>query len=126
MEDPTVVLIVDNDPDYIQAVEKVFEDAGMIVSGTNNVDDALAVLNKVHIDVVITGLRIPGNGMELMQEIKRREELNPIVIFTTMFGEIDSYMDVMNDGAYDYLNREDTTIEDLLAKAKKALQLDPV
>jgi len=126
MEDPTVVLIVDNDLDYIQAVEKVFENAGMVVSGTNNVDDALAVLDKVHIDVVITGLRIPGNGMELMSEIKRREDQNPMVIFTTKHAEIESYMDLMNDGAFHYFDRKKTKISEILKTVIEALQPDPV
>jgi FixJ family two-component response regulator len=44
------------------------------------------------------------DGLELMEEIRRRR-IDVPVIFVTGYGEVESYMDLMNMGAFDYLNK---------------------
>ena len=68
-------------------------------------NEALDAISNEDFDLVISDLRMPNlNGVELMEELRRRGLETPIV-FLTAFGEVESYMDLMNLGAFEYLNK---------------------
>jgi two-component system response regulator PilR (NtrC family)/two-component system response regulator HydG len=96
-------------------------DAGDVSPGFSRADTALQALAQgLPADVVLTDLLMPGmQGQELMARIRReRPELN--VLIMTAFGSIDSAIDLVKAGAFDYLTKP-LAIDDLLLAVERAL-----
>lgn len=99
------ILLVDDDKEFRKAMKKMFENSGYAAVIAADGNEALDALSKEDFDLVISDLRMPNlNGIELMEELQRRGLEIPIV-FLTAFGEVESYMDLMNLGAFEYLNK---------------------
>ena len=122
MNNERMILFVDDDCEFCKAMKKVFEKWGYTVTLAADGREALDILSKGAFDLIISDLRMPRmNGVELMGEIVRRKIRTP-VIFLTAHGEVESYMDLMNMGAFDYLNKP-VEGRELLHAAKKALKV---
>ena len=99
------ILLVEPDQEISVALRKTLERAGYVVVVAKDGREALNILSNNTIDLIISALRMPTlDGIELMEEINRTRMSVP-VIFITARGDVESYMDVMNLGAFDYLNK---------------------
>jgi len=101
---PDRVMLVEDDRELRAFLVEVLSEYGFDTRGFPTADEALRALDGGEdADVVITDLILPGKrGHELLDELRRtRPELNVIVI--TAFGSIDSAIDLIKRGAYDYL-----------------------
>ena len=110
------IVVVEDDRELREFLGEAIADAGYAVSLHATANAALeALLAGADADLVITDLILPGmRGQELLREVRaRRPELNVIVI--TAFGAIDSAIDLVKAGAYDYLTKPFGTDELLLA-----------
>jgi DNA-binding NtrC family response regulator len=102
-------------------MEKVFEKSGYDFTGAKDGQEALDIMSEHTFDLVVSDLRMPNlDGIGLMEEIKKKA-LNVPIIFLTGYGEIESYMDLMNMGAFDYINKPADTRE-ILNVVRKALE----
>jgi two-component system response regulator (stage 0 sporulation protein F) len=105
MEERKSILIVDDDHEYCMALRKVLERVGYNVTITADGIQALELLSENVFDLIISDLRMPNmDGSTLMEEIKRKR-IDVPVVFITGYGEVESYMDLMNMGAFEYLNK---------------------
>jgi DNA-binding NtrC family response regulator len=121
MNDKQSILLVDDDQEFRKAMKKMFEKSGYDVTVAADGREALDVLSKDVFDLIISDLRMPNlNGMELMEEIKKKKMKVP-VIFITAYGEVESYMDLMNLGAFEYINKP-VKGQEILSVARKALE----
>ena len=67
--------------------------------------EALEVMSTDRADVLITDLRMPEmDGMELLRQVKERWN-DVIVIVVTAYGTIESAVEAMRRGAFDYLTK---------------------
>lgn len=99
------ILHVDGDKAFCKVMRRAFEKSGYGVSVACDRLRAIELLSKRSFDLIISELEMPKlDGIELMEEINRRE-INVPVIFLTSNSEIESYMDLMNMGAFDYLHK---------------------
>lgn len=115
------ILLVDDDPEFRKAMKKMFEKSGYNVTVAADGQEALEALSEESFDLIISDLRMPNlNGMELMEELKRRR-INLPVIFITAYGEVESYMDLMNLGAFEYINKP-VKGQEILGVVRKALE----
>ena len=115
------ILLVDDDPEFRKAMKKMFEKSGYEVTVAADGQEALVALSEDSFDLIISDLRMPNlNGMELMEELKRRK-INLPVIFITAYGEVESYMDLMNLGAFEYINKP-VKGQEILGVVRKALE----
>ncbi len=115
------VLIVDDEEQMRELLAKVLEKNGYQVAAAGDGAQALALLEKEPVDLVVTDVRMPGlGGMEALKSIK---ELNPdiIVIIMTAFGSIDQAVQAVKEGAYDYINKP-FKIDEMLLTIGKALE----
>ncbi|MDF1612545.1 sigma-54-dependent transcriptional regulator [Stygiobacter electus] len=101
-------------------------DAGYIVNDFENPLKAIEHFKKKNCDIVISDIRLPEmNGLDLLSEIK---SLNPntFVIIMTAFGSVETAVEAMKKGAYDYITKPFDKEELLLIinriKEVKALQ----
>jgi len=66
---------------------------------------ALQKLSKNNIDLVLTDLRMPGiDGLELLNKIHERSPDLPVILLTA-YGSIETAVDAMKHGAYDYVSK---------------------
>ena len=98
------ILLVDPDREFQKAMTKILKNSGYEIVAARDGREALNVLSDRTVDLVISALNMPRlDGIELMEEINRIRVRTP-VIFVTACGDVESYMRVMNMGAFDYLN----------------------
>ncbi len=115
------ILIVDDEEQMRDLLTKVLDKNGYQVSAAGDGEQALALLEKEPVDLVVTDVRMPGvSGLEALKAIK---ELNPeiVVIIMTAFGSIDQAVQAVKDGAYDYINKP-FKIDEMLLTIEKALE----
>lgn len=80
---PGGILIVDDDPDFIQSITDVLQENGWRIGSVNNGQDALDRIRAGGIDILILDLRLPVmNGLELYLELKRQGYSLPTIIVT--------------------------------------------
>ncbi len=116
---PTV-LVVDDNRDHSQALAKIFERAGYRVRTADDGQEAFRLLTERPFDLIVTDLRMPRmNGLDLLRNIRAMSPLVPVLIVTA-FGEWTTYIEAMDCGCVDYLNKP-VRREDILMAARKAL-----
>jgi len=113
---PERILLAEDDRELRAFLTEVLQDAGYAVADFPSADAALRALAAGEtVDLVITDLVMPGTrGHELLRTLRSSHpELNVIII--TAFGSIDSAIELVKAGAYDYLTKPFGTDELLLA-----------
>jgi DNA-binding NtrC family response regulator len=105
-ESPAVtphILVVDDDSLICQQLERLYQHSGYQVSVTHFAENALQLLEKEDIDLVVTDIQLPGlSGIELTRQIIERWS-NVAVIVMTGYAEIDDAVQVLKIGAGDYI-----------------------
>lgn len=99
------VLIVDDDEKMRTILQKVLQREGYEVTLANNGQSAISLVKNDGFDLVVSDIRMPGmDGLTLLEHIR---ELSPdtTVIMMTAFGSVDSAVEAMKQGAYDYINK---------------------
>ena len=107
------MLVVDNEPKMRQILEFSLSSMGHEVVQASDGVQALAAVNAVHFDLVLTDLRMPRkDGLELLRELRQRGENVPVIVLTA-YGTIETAVEAMKLGAADYIIRpfEIETIE---------------
>jgi len=90
---------------------------GYEVVGTKNGREALEEIGRGHFDVLITDVKMPEmSGIELLEEVK--EKYPPMeVLVITGFGSIDSAVEAMKKGAYEYITKP-FNLDELIMKVR--------
>jgi two-component system, NtrC family, response regulator HydG len=115
------VLVVDDDHEMVNVLCDILREAGHNVLSATSGFDALAQVRQQTPDLVISDLRMSGiNGHALQLELKRIEPDLPIVIITA-FGSIQSAVESMKLGAFDYITKPFGN-DELLLVASRALE----
>ncbi len=103
--DKHCILVVDDEESTRTGLSKILDKSGYKVLTAKDGVDALEKLKEDPCDLVITDMKMPQmDGIKLLKEIK---QTNPKVgvIIVTAYGEVDSYLEAMNLGAFEYLNK---------------------
>lgn len=99
------ILVVDDDESLRRVTQVQLEQAGFKAATAADGNEALSILQKLPIDLVITDLRMPEiPGMELLKRI-RADYADVLVIVLTAFGTVESAVEAMKAGAYDYITK---------------------
>jgi len=97
------ILIVGDDEILCQALSKSLAQDRIDVISRHSGDEALEVLRKRRIDVVVTDVQMtPMDGCELLREIRRLDPAMPAILMAAS-GTVEQAVDVMRQGASDYL-----------------------
>jgi len=99
------ILLVDDDKIIVDSLGELLRLEGYEVDGVYSVKDALDQLKKQNCAIVITDVNMPeADGFELLRTIRdRHADVVPIVI--TGYGTIESAVEAIKMGAYDYLTK---------------------
>ncbi|TKB62222.1 MAG: sigma-54-dependent Fis family transcriptional regulator [Nitrospira sp.] len=99
------ILVVDDEINIRGALVTMLEKKGHQVCGVGTAEEGLAQLEAVPAELVITDLRMPGlGGMEFLRRLKDRWPGTEVVVMTA-YGSIDTAVEAMRCGAYDYLTK---------------------
>ena len=116
------VLLVDDEKDFVEVLAERLESRGFEVRQAFNGEEAINLLNQQDADVVILDVLMPGkDGVQTLSEIKQMKPLTEVIMLTG-YGTIDTAIQGMKFGAYDYLMKP-TETEDLVTKINKAYKL---
>ena len=99
------ILLVDDDPIIIDSLSEFLRLEGYGVEGVRSVDAALAAIARQPFNIVITDVNMPGaDGFELLRTLKDRCA-DVVAIVITAYGTIESAVEAIKMGAYDYLTK---------------------
>jgi DNA-binding NtrC family response regulator len=119
---PERILIVDDEEHVCALFQRILQKEGYEVECAATGEDGLALLERRPFDLVITDLKMPGiDGMELL---KRGRALRPSLNFVmlTAFGTVQTAVEAMKQGAYDYLVKP-VDKDEITIVAAKALEV---
>ena len=97
------ILVVDDEANLRRVLTAQLQRDGYDVHTAEDGEAALAYLKEHHIDLVITDLRMPKvDGMDLLRAALRDDPSRPVVMITA-HGTVDTAVEAMKAGAFDYL-----------------------
>jgi len=112
------ILLVDDEPGVVDGLETLLDDTYAIAKATSGAG-AWQTLQDEDISVAVVDLALPDlSGLELLRRL-REKNLSTELIMVTGFGTIDSAVEAMRNGAYDYLTKpvESARLKQIIAKA---------
>lgn len=99
-----VVLVIDDERNTREGLRRAFRHKYQILVA-EDAASGLELLRRNRVDVLVTDLRMPGmDGMELTREVAAKEDA-PIIVMLTAYGTLETSVQAMNVGAYDYLTK---------------------
>lgn len=116
------LLVVDDDKELLNVYEKIFKLNNFDVITTNDSVEALELVKKQRIGVVVSDIIMPRmNGLILMQKIK---EVNPSIqlIMLTAEGSVTGAVEAVRAGAFTYILKP-PDIDNLLLNVQRAFEL---
>ncbi len=119
--DKEVILVVDDNIITCEVIQRNLEIAGFHVFTAHSVNDAIQILSRQDIDLLITDYKMPKHsGLELIKYV--RDHLQDIcIIMLTGYGSINSAVSAMKEGADEYITKPFTDRE-LLDAVKKSIK----
>jgi len=116
------VLLVDDEKEFIETLAERLAVRDFYVKTAFNGDEALSKINEEDFDVVVLDVLMPGkNGIETLREIKSSKPLVNVIMLTG-HATVETAIDGMKAGAYDYLIKP-TETNDLVGKISKAYNI---
>ncbi len=101
----STVLVVDDKELMRDSVASTLRRAGLSVTTADDAGGALASIAARRPDAVVTDLKMPGmGGVELLRQVRALDEDLPVVVMTA-FGTIETAVEAMKLGAFDYLTK---------------------
>jgi DNA-binding NtrC family response regulator len=115
------ILIVDDEPLNLDLLDQELSEMGHVTERALNGSAALAKLDKVNPDLVLLDYQMPGmNGIEVLKEIRERDQNLPVIIITA-YGTIERAVEAVKAGANDFITKPFDS-EHLALVVKKALE----
>ncbi|MEW6487451.1 MAG: sigma-54 dependent transcriptional regulator [Thermodesulfobacteriota bacterium] len=118
----THILVVDDEPGMTDLLRRVLSGQGHTVACARSTEEAAEHLASATVDLVITDLVMGGKGGEHLVRRIKEERPDTEVIVVTAHASVDSAIEVMKLGAFDYL-RKPLLTEELLHTVTRALEI---
>lgn len=101
------VLVIDDEDRFRELLARIISLEGFEVFQAKNVREGLKTLENESVRVVVTDVKLPdGNGMDLLERIKKEYPLIEVILITA-FGTIQDGVNAMKQGAFDYITKGD-------------------
>jgi DNA-binding NtrC family response regulator len=115
------ILVAEDEAPIRDGIVAAFSDSGYEVVAARSGSEAIDLLEEQNFDLVISDYRMPEkDGLEVLRRARRLDE-EAVVIVMTAYGTVDHAVEVMREGAYDYVQKP-FNLEDLEFKVTKALE----
>jgi nitrogen regulation protein NR(I) len=116
------ILVIDDEANLRKVLAAMLRRDGFDVTVAENGEQGLAEFNKNGADVVVTDLVMPkAGGMEVLRSVNAANPDVPVIIITA-HGTVDSAVEAIKAGAFDYVTKpfEQAELSAVIAKATKA------
>jgi YesN/AraC family two-component response regulator len=112
------ILIVDDEENARIGLSKLLTQEGFEVGSAANGNEALDYLCQKKVNLVISDINMPDmNGLVFLRELSRKFPSTHVIMITA-YGGVESYLEAMNLGAYEYLHKP-VRLEELRSVIKK-------
>lgn len=99
------ILIIDDDTFICKAIQKQLLNKGFQAEAAFNGKSGLKLLKRNTFDLILCDFRLPDiDGMEILREVKRMNISTPVVIITA-YADVRMAVQLMKQGAYDYMTK---------------------
>lgn len=99
------ILIIDDDDRIRLLLKKYLKKEGFLVSKVSNAIEGEELLKEIKFDMIIVDRMMPGkSGVEFIKDIRKQNIEIPIIMLTAV-NEIESKLEVLSEGADDYLSK---------------------
>ncbi|MBP1751191.1 MAG: putative response regulator [Geobacteraceae bacterium] len=117
----TRILVVDDEENARMALTRLLAKEGFLVESVANGYEALNYLRHQPVQIIVTDINMPEmDGISFLKELNRSfPKMN--VIMVTAYGGVESYLEAMNLGAFEYINKP-VKIDELKLVLKKVLR----
>ncbi len=123
MENSSRILIVDDDYHVLNSISMLLEAYGYSVIASDSAEKAMSVLHSDEnsIDAVLTDIRMPGvSGIKLLEDIHNYNPNIPVLLMTG-YAELDTAIDAINKGAFDFITKP-YQVDHLLHSIEKGIK----
>jgi DNA-binding NtrC family response regulator len=115
------VLVVDDEPDMVENCTRILRRAGYQCLTATDPRRALALLESDRPDLLLTDVKMPGmDGMELLRRAREIDPALPVILITA-FATIESAVEAIKEGAFDYLPKN-FSVEQLRVAVERGLR----
>lgn len=97
------ILVAEDEATLRHNIERFLEREGHVVTAVGSGLDAIAVLDKEQVNIVLTDLRLPGADGFAVLDHARTVSTDTVVLLMTAYASLDSAVDALRRGAHDYL-----------------------
>ena len=99
------ILIIDDDMDFAASLKLILENEGFQPNLAHSEEEALKFVRENPVDLALIDIRLgQDNGIELLPKLKKMLP-NILCVMVTGFGSIETAVQALNSGAYDYLRK---------------------
>src|SRR5450759_440843 len=119
------ILIVDDEESVRDSLYNWFIEDGYRVECAENANRALSILESDSFDIILADIKMPGmDGLEMLRRIKLLKS-DSIVIIMTAFATVDTAVQALKDGAFDYVTKpfDPDDLSHLIRNASKQISL---
>jgi DNA-binding NtrC family response regulator len=115
------ILIVDDEPNVVNFLSILLQREGYEVVTATSGKEALEKLKENRVDVVLADLKMPEmDGLELLSRIKQMDNQIAVIIMTA-YASIETAIEAMRRGAFDYVIKP-FKVDEITLVVKRALQ----
>lgn len=105
IQNPRHILVVDDDKDFADTLARLLTLDGYKVSRAYNIVDAQTAFDRVPAEIALIDIRLSGrSGLDLVSVMRQRSP-EVICIMMTAFSSVQSAIEALQQGAYDYLSK---------------------
>ena len=116
------LLIIDDEEPLCRILENAFREKGHIVETATSGQTAKAKIDSQVYDLIISDIRMPDvSGIELLEHARAAKIRTPFILMTAV-PTVSTAIQAVNLGAYRYLVKTDSLVEDLCAMVEVALK----
>ncbi len=120
-DSPHRVLVVDDDEANRVTLERILSREGLDVVHAASGREGLEQLREAPVDLILTDLKMPGmSGIDLLKACKHLEPDLEVVVMTA-YGTVETAVEAMKEGAYDFVSKPLRRME-LVNTVRKALE----
>jgi len=115
------ILLIDDEPSILSVLSTLLKAEGYEVSPINNPVKASELIGSESFDLMITDIRMsPINGMDLLR-LAHEQKPTMSVLIMTAFGSVDTAVEALKMGAFDYVTKP-FKVDELLITVQRALE----
>ena len=119
------ILVVDDERGLCAGIQEALKREGYLVDAATDATAALKLTGEHLYNLVVTDMKMPElSGLQLLKEVKQRSR-DTMFILMTAYGTVESAVEAMKEGAYDYLPKP-IDMQKLRALVLKALEFQTV